>query len=85
LVTHAPPYETRIDQTTRGEHVGSKAVRSIINRYKPTLAISGHIHEAKGIDKLNQTILVNPGPAYDQNAAIITVEQEKSVVKLLKV
>ena len=85
LVTHAPPYGTRIDRTTNGRHAGSKAVRLVISKFKPTIAISGHIHEAKGIDNLHNTILVNPGPAYDQNAAIVIVEGKDTSVKLIKV
>ncbi|MHA2407715.1 MAG: metallophosphoesterase [Candidatus Ranarchaeia archaeon] len=85
LVTHAPPYNTLIDKTRNGEHVGSKAVRFIIEKYKPTIAISGHIHEARGIDNLHHTILVNPGPAHDQNAGIIDIKEENATVKLIRV
>jgi Icc-related predicted phosphoesterase len=85
LVTHAPPHNTRIDRTGKGIHVGSEAIRYIIKKYNPTIAISGHIHEAMGIDNLSQTILVNPGPAYDQNAAIVEIQKKEAVVKLIKV
>ncbi len=62
-VTHDPPYNTRIDINKRGVHVGSKRIREFVLNKKPFLHISGHIHEAKGVDRLDGTVLVNPGSA----------------------
>lgn len=63
LLTHAPPRNTKLDRTWQGKHVGSTAVRKIIEEKKPTLAICGHIHEAKGIDELMGIPIVNVGAA----------------------
>jgi Icc-related predicted phosphoesterase len=61
LVSHTPPLNTRLDTLRNGRHVGSSAVRAIIEKYRPDLCISGHIHEAKGRDMLAGTPLCNPG------------------------
>ena len=61
LVAHCPPYQTAIDRIHAGYHVGSHSVRTFIETYQPTLCISGHIHEAPGVDHLGQTLLLNPG------------------------
>jgi hypothetical protein len=65
LVVHNPPFGTNLDKTETGEHVGSKAVREFIEKEKPILAISAHIHEAGGIDKLGKTTLFYPGVSYE--------------------
>ncbi|MGV8172231.1 MAG: metallophosphoesterase family protein [Candidatus Woesearchaeota archaeon] len=60
LVTHAPPYGTRLDYL--GEHVGNKNIVDFIHKYHPMLAVSGHLHENAGIvDKINITRMINPG------------------------
>lgn len=62
MVSHQPPYDTSIDQLTNGDHVGSHTVRDFITQVKPLVCISGHIHEAAGIDEIDGTKVVNPGP-----------------------
>ncbi|AWR98227.2 hypothetical protein DFR86_04115 [Acidianus sulfidivorans JP7] len=79
LNTHAPPYETNLDNAplldkdlkpvVKGgdivmTHVGSKSVRKIIEEYKPMLGIHGHIHESKAFDKIAGTLVMNPGSEY---------------------
>ncbi len=48
------------------EHVGSTAVRTIIERYQPLVAVHGHIHESSGKDKIGKTECFNPGSEYAQ-------------------
>jgi putative phosphoesterase len=62
LVTHAPPYKTKLDAIFFGFHVGSKAVRKFIESFQPDMAVCGHIHEARGVDKVGKTLIINPGP-----------------------
>jgi uncharacterized protein len=62
LVCHQPPIKTLVDITHSGNYAGSKAVRKFIEEQKPLVCFSGHIHEAYGIDKIGETILINPGP-----------------------
>jgi len=64
LLTHAPPYKTRLDEIREDYHVGSKTYRKFIERTQPSVAVSGHIHETfKKTDRIGKTILVNPGPS----------------------
>lgn len=60
-ITHNPPHGTKIDVIRGGLHVGSKVVRSFIESHEPILAISSHIHESRGTDKLKNTFLINSG------------------------
>lgn len=62
LVSHQPPYDTALDVIRTGQHVGSHAVRAWIEKHQPLVCLCGHIHEAAGVDRLGQTVLINPGP-----------------------
>lgn len=63
LVSHIPPFRvldlaTRYSQ--RGEHIGSKVLRRIIEQYKPALCICGHVHKDGGKRAfLNGTEVIN--------------------------
>lgn len=60
LVTHGPPFGTLLDKL-KSKHVGNKDYRKFIERIKPKLAISGHIHETMGeIDTVGDTKCINP-------------------------
>lgn len=62
LVTHAPPYGTRLDKLGRN-HAGSKSFRNFIEKHRIDLSISGHLHENFGKeDKIKNTKVINPGP-----------------------
>jgi hypothetical protein len=63
LVTHAPPYGTEVDTIWGGRHIGSPEVRSFIQEHRPSIALCGHVHEARGLDRLGETLICNPGPA----------------------
>jgi Icc-related predicted phosphoesterase len=45
---------------------GSQAVRALIERYQPLIALHGHIHEARGIARIGKTVCINPGSAYGE-------------------
>ncbi len=79
FVPHAPPAHTKIDVLANGEHAGSAAVRKFIEQHEPTLVVCGHIHEARGIDTLGNSTLVNCGPAGRGYYAVITVAKEVHV------
>lgn len=61
LISHAPPWNTKVDRLANGRHVGSAAVRAFIETCQPDLCITGHIHEAKGEDTIGATRIINPG------------------------
>jgi len=62
LLVHQPPYGTLNDRVLFGRHVGSHAIRHFIESHQPLLTFCGHIHEARGIDKIGETYIINPGP-----------------------
>lgn len=93
---HVPPYGTHIDLAPkldenlkpiltpgRGyemDHVGSIAVREAIEKYQPMLGLHGHVHEARGVDKIGRTICINPGSEYTEGVlrgALIVVDKGK--------
>ena len=61
LVSHCPPQGTKCDKAPAG-HVGSAPVRRYVEQEKPILVLSGHAHEARAVDNLGGTTVVNPGP-----------------------
>ncbi len=70
LVLHQPIYGFR-DRVSGEKHVGSLSLRNLIDIHSPRLVLSGHIHEAKGLDVYKGTHFVNPGPLLELNSAII--------------
>jgi uncharacterized protein len=79
LLTHTPPHHTQLDITRQGQHVGSNSVRQFIDRRQPALVVCGHIHEARGIDRLGATQMVNCGPAYRGNYALVEIHAEVQI------
>ncbi|HTY53011.1 MAG TPA: metallophosphoesterase [Methanomicrobiales archaeon] len=78
LVTHAPPHGT-LDQV--GENrVGSPAIRKHLGRFD--LVCCAHIHEAKDVIEVDGTLVVNPGPAFDGNCALITLGDEHRDIRI---
>jgi len=61
LLTHAPPYRTKLDLIGR-KHCGNLSIRQYIERTKPDIVICGHFHENEGKeDNIGKTLVVNPG------------------------
>ena len=73
LISHAPPNNTKLDKMLIGFHVGSKAVRKFIEDFQPDLVICGHIHEARGVDRIGKTLIINPGP-FPKHYSIIDID-----------
>ena len=87
FVTHNMPNKTKFDKLKvkgKTEHYGSIMVRKIIDKYKPILAIGGHMHENWGKCKVGKTLLINPGAAVDGRAALIDFDVKKGKVKSVK-
>ncbi|MEM2940155.1 MAG: metallophosphoesterase family protein [Thermoproteota archaeon] len=62
LLSHSPPFNTTLDLTHAGEHVGSMMLRRFIEEDSPLLCLCGHVHERAGLsEKIGETIVVNPG------------------------
>jgi Icc-related predicted phosphoesterase len=89
---HCPPFNTKIDQAPalnanlEIEHeagqvlmtsAGSPAIRRAVEEVQPLLSLHGHIHEARGVQKLGRTVALNPGSEYAEGimkAAIVNLE-----------
>ncbi|HET6379776.1 MAG TPA: hypothetical protein VFH63_01910 [candidate division Zixibacteria bacterium] len=89
---HCPPFNTKIDQAPalnrdleiqfEGGQVimtsaGSPAIRRAVEEVQPLLSLHGHIHEARGIQKVGRTVALNPGSEYAEGimkAAIVNLE-----------
>ncbi|MCP4450650.1 MAG: hypothetical protein GY809_04260 [Planctomycetes bacterium] len=82
VVSHQPAYGTAVDALRCGTYCGSVAIRHFIEIQEPLLAISGHIHEAAGVDRLGKTTLVNPGPFRSGHYAVVTWEHDRLAVQL---
>jgi len=79
---HVPPYNTNLDIAPELDDtltpkmsvaggfkmmpVGSKAVRTAIEKYKPLVGLHGHIHESRSAQKLGETMCFNPGSEYGE-------------------
>jgi len=92
---HCPPYDTPLDVAPELDekltpkfdkggnvsmtHVGSVAVREVIEKHHPLLGIHGHIHESHGFVRLGRTLCINPGSEYGEGilrGAIINLDQK---------
>lgn len=76
LVPHAPPFGTRVDILHSGIHAGSSAVRDVVEDLEPDLVLCGHIHEARGLDVVGKTKIVNCGPAVHGSYALLELDAE---------
>ena len=78
---HVPPIRTAIDTAPVIDEnlspviqggsmlmgpAGSEAVRAVIEKYQPLIALHGHIHESRGTVKIGKTVCINPGSAYGE-------------------
>jgi Icc-related predicted phosphoesterase len=75
-VTHNPPFNCKLDIVQSGIHVGSNVVKNFIESKTPIVAISSHIHEARGTDRLKNTFLMNSGKFSEGYFGIINIEKK---------
>jgi len=78
MVTHTPAYGMN-DHGRFGGHAGSKGILRVAQEFVPVLAISGHIHEARGKALTKDTTFVNPGAARNGSYASIVVGETVEV------
>lgn len=59
MVTHMHPFKSKAEFSG---FQGSKGIRKAITKFKPDIMLSGHIHEAEGIEeKIGSTKVINIG------------------------
>ncbi|HEX9135302.1 MAG TPA: hypothetical protein VF844_23685, partial [Ktedonobacteraceae bacterium] len=94
---HVPPIRTAIDTAPvvdenlspviQGGSIlmgsaGSEAVRAVIEKYQPLIALHGHIHESRGTVKIGKTVCINPGSAYGEgvlHGALFELDKRKGL------
>jgi uncharacterized protein len=95
LGMHAPPYDTQLDVapkihweslTVQGQdvaHVGSSAVKEVIEEVQPLLSLHGHIHESRAAVRIGRTLAINPGSSYVEGtlSGVVVELDGKSKVK----
>ena len=92
---HCPPRDTSLDKAPKltvdlkpimaggqmmMESVGSRSVRTAIQKYQPLLGLHGHVHESRASVTLGHTLCLNPGSEYSDGflrGAIIDIENER--------
>jgi hypothetical protein len=82
-VTHNPPARTKVDLLYTGAHVGSETVRKFIEEKQPAVAISSHIHEARGTDELGKTKLINTGRFPEGYCGLVTIKKGEVKTKII--
>lgn len=82
LVCHNPPYGGKTDKVAPLIHVGSKSITRFIKVYKPLLTVSGHIHESYAIDKIGETVLINPGALMEGRYAVANISLSNGKFKI---
>lgn len=81
LLSHVPPYGI-FDEVGKGIHVGSTAVRKMIEKKRPLMVICGHVHEHEGKDIIGSTLVVKLAPAESLRAAEIEIK-DSIIVKFI--
>lgn len=85
-VCHTPPHGTRVDRILMGRHVGGRQIRAWIETHQPDVFLSGHIHEAPGVDRLGETVLLNPGPFRRGGVGIVEIpEKGPAIARVVRV
>lgn len=85
LATHVPPKDTNCDLTSSGEHIGSLAVRKIVEEFQPSLVLSSHVHEAAGKkDKIGKSTIANIGKLGEGHLGIIEIVNGEITLELTK-
>ncbi len=62
MVTHMPAFGMN-DKGRAGKHAGSRGILKVAQEFRPRLAISGHMHESRGMETSNGVVYLNPGSA----------------------
>jgi len=87
LVTHSPPYgildkvsteyleyaTKSYGETASKGHIGSIALRSLVDEFKPKIHIFGHVHESKGMEQVGGTLAINVG-CVGQDRQVVEIE-----------
>ncbi len=82
LITHSPPYNTKIDLAGFGVHLGCREISRAIEKFQPLLHICAHVHEAKGEIEIGRTKSINVGPLKEGNALLAELNGKMKLEKV---
>ena len=78
LISHNPPKGTTVDAVNPALHAGSQMFTDFIKEHKPLAVICGHIHEGRGVEKIGDTTVINPGSLGEKGTYVwLEVERDK--------
>ena len=75
LLTHVPA--RGILDSTRVGHIGDGNINEWVDENRPAAVLSGHVHEARGFERHEDTLFLNPGPARDNLFALLEMGKDK--------
>lgn len=84
MIMHNPPKDTECDKIESGIHVGSPALRQVIEKVQPLAVVTGHIHESAAVDRVGDTVVMNPGSLAEGRYGILEVEKVQNTWKVIK-
>lgn len=93
VVTHSPPYKildkvlTKLipwavksyGNISKEGNIGSTGLRKYLFEFKPILSVFGHVHEAKGIKKMDGTTFINAG-IFNEQLEFVDVRIDDNIV-----
>jgi len=79
ILSHAPPWGTKADDIGEGIHVGSVALRKIIEERRPLAVVCGHAHETQGTEMVGKTLVVKVPPLMHGKAAWLELPSLEAV------
>lgn len=74
-IVHQPPKDTACDIVSGGVHVGSPLLRDFIEKVQPLVVVTGHIHESFAVDRIDSTVVMNPGSLAEGRYGVLEVEK----------
>ena len=77
LVSHNPPVADKLDSFDGEHHAGSQKFTDFIKENQPLAVVCGHIHEGTGIEKIGETVVINPG-SLGEKGTYVWLDVEKS-------
>jgi hypothetical protein len=72
LIAHPPPHGVR-DRVADRFDVGSRGLRQVVLSRRPLLVLCGHVHEAAGIGRLGNTLVVNASMGRSGAGALVEI------------
>jgi uncharacterized protein len=73
LVSHTPPFRSKLDRIGLGTHAGSEAVRRFLKLHPVDYCLCAHIHEAAGEDTVEGVRCLNPGAVREGKYAVMEI------------